>query len=118
MHRNDIQLPFKRYQIGVVFRGEHPKKGRFREFVQCDVDSIGTRSLTADAECVAVGTTYLLLSPGRASGTLRELWLKVQERWLRLRLAQARRSRGMRIVKDDEPRSPRKSSGKDDPWIH
>ncbi|MFN7973748.1 MAG: histidine--tRNA ligase [Acidobacteriota bacterium] len=55
----DLPRPFKRYQMGTVFRGEHPKKGRFREFVQCDVDIVGTRSLTADAECIAVGTTLL-----------------------------------------------------------
>lgn len=58
MHR-DLPRPFKRYQIGVVFRGEHPKRGRFREFVQCDVDIVGATSLTADAECIAVGTALL-----------------------------------------------------------
>ena len=37
-------MPFKRYAIGSVFRGERPAKGRFREFVQCDFDTIGTES--------------------------------------------------------------------------
>ena len=49
-HRNDLSWPFKRYAIGSVFRGERPAKGRFREFVQCDFDSVGTTSPIADAE--------------------------------------------------------------------
>ncbi len=55
----DLPMPFKRYQVGRVFRGERPKRGRFREFVQCDIDIVGTESLTADAECVAVGAALL-----------------------------------------------------------
>ena len=49
-----IPLPFKRSQIQPVWRAERPQKGRFREFYQCDVDTIGTESPVADAECVAV----------------------------------------------------------------
>ena len=54
MHKNELNFPFKRYQIGKVYRGERPQKGRFREFYQCDADIIGDgeRSLIADAECV------------------------------------------------------------------
>jgi histidyl-tRNA synthetase len=49
-----IPLPFKRSQIQPVWRAERPQKGRFREFYQCDVDTIGTHSPIADAECIAV----------------------------------------------------------------
>ncbi len=58
MHRN-LQKPFKRYQIGNVWRAESPSRGRFREFSQCDADIIGTQSLTADAECLAAGYTAM-----------------------------------------------------------
>ncbi|WP_068421354.1 histidine--tRNA ligase [Planctomyces sp. SH-PL62] len=49
-HMDEVGVPFKRYAIGSVFRGERPAKGRFREFVQCDFDTIGTDSRLADAE--------------------------------------------------------------------
>src|SRR5919112_730593 len=49
-HVDELGVPFKRYAIGSVFRGERPAKGRFREFVQCDFGSIGTESPPADAE--------------------------------------------------------------------
>ena len=51
-HMNDIAFPFKRYQIGKVYRGERPQKGRFREFYQCDIDIIGNGELSIayDAE--------------------------------------------------------------------
>jgi len=51
-HMNDITFPFKRYQIGKVYRGERPQKGRFREFYQCDIDVIGNGELSIayDAE--------------------------------------------------------------------
>ena len=50
---NELIFPFKRYQIGKVYRGERPQKGRFREFYQCDADVIGENlSLTYDAECI------------------------------------------------------------------
>lgn len=52
-HR-DLPMPFKRYQIQPVWRAEKPQKGRFREFVQCDVDVVGTTSMLADAEIIAV----------------------------------------------------------------
>lgn len=53
-HVNDLGTPFKRYAIGSVFRGERPAKGRFREFVQCDFDIVGTESPIADAEITQV----------------------------------------------------------------
>lgn len=51
-HFNDLSFPFKRYQIGKVYRGEKAQKGRFREFYQCDIDTIGNGdlSLVNDAE--------------------------------------------------------------------
>lgn len=53
---NDISFPFKRYQIGKVYRGERPQKGRYREFYQCDIDIIGDGelSLINDAEMPSV----------------------------------------------------------------
>src|SRR5262245_52159479 len=53
-HVEELGVPFKRYAIGSVFRGERPAKGRFREFVQCDFDTIGTESVLADAEIAQV----------------------------------------------------------------
>ena len=53
---NDITFPFKRYQIGKVYRGEKPQKGRYREFYQCDIDIIGDENLSIinDAEMPSV----------------------------------------------------------------
>lgn len=53
-HLNELNLPFKRFAIGSVFRGERPAKGRFREFTQCDFDIVGTENVVADAEIVLV----------------------------------------------------------------
>src|SRR5271157_4304177 len=53
-HVDELGVPFKRYAIGSVFRGERPAKGRFREFAQCDFDTIGTESVLADAETAQV----------------------------------------------------------------
>ncbi|HEX4131787.1 MAG TPA: histidine--tRNA ligase [Pirellulales bacterium] len=53
-HANDLGMPFKRYQIASVWRGENTQRGRYREFMQCDFDTIGTRSLAADIETALV----------------------------------------------------------------
>jgi histidyl-tRNA synthetase len=53
-HVEQLGVPFKRYAIGSVFRGERPAKGRFREFTQCDFDTVGTEGVVADAETVQV----------------------------------------------------------------
>ena len=53
-HLNDIGTPFKRYHIGTVWRGENPQKGRYREFMQCDFDTIGTAANIADIETLLV----------------------------------------------------------------
>lgn len=52
MHRNELYLPFKRFHISKVFRGENTQRGRYREFTQCDFDIVGTESLSADLETV------------------------------------------------------------------
>ena len=51
-HQNDISFPFKRYQIQPVWRADRPQKGRYREFYQCDVDVIGSKSLLNELELV------------------------------------------------------------------
>ncbi len=53
-HQNDLAMPFRRYQIQKNWRAERAQKGRFREFVQCDVDVIGSNSVLHDAEIVSV----------------------------------------------------------------
>jgi histidyl-tRNA synthetase len=53
-HHNTLGLPFKRYHIGNVWRGERPQAGRFREFAQCDFDTIGTTSIASDIETILV----------------------------------------------------------------
>jgi histidyl-tRNA synthetase len=50
----DLAKPFKRYQIAPVWRAERPQKGRYREFYQCDVDVVGSKSMLADAEIINV----------------------------------------------------------------
>jgi len=49
-----IPLPFKRYQIQPVWRADNTQKGRYREFIQCDIDTFGTNSPTADAEIISI----------------------------------------------------------------
>ena len=56
---NNIPLPYKRYQIQKVWRAEKPQKGRFREFTQCDADTIGTDSILCDAEFIQIGIEVL-----------------------------------------------------------
>ena len=51
-HQNEIEFPFKRYQIQPVWRADRPQKGRFREFFQCDADVVGSTSLWQEVELV------------------------------------------------------------------
>ncbi|WP_322550271.1 histidine--tRNA ligase [Flavobacterium psychraquaticum] len=51
-HQNEIEFPFKRYQIQPVWRADRPQKGRFREFFQCDADVVGSNSLWQEVELV------------------------------------------------------------------
>ncbi len=53
-HINELGTPFKRYHIGTVWRGENTQAGRYREFMQCDFDTIGTESNAADIETLLV----------------------------------------------------------------
>lgn len=53
-YQNDLPMPFKRYQIQPVWRAENTQKGRFREFLQCDIDTVGLSSPLSDAEIIAV----------------------------------------------------------------
>jgi histidyl-tRNA synthetase len=59
-HINELGTPFKRYHIGIVWRGEKQQKGRYREFMQCDFDTIGTRSIASDIETALVMHDLLL----------------------------------------------------------
>ena len=52
MHQNELDFPFKRYQIQPVWRADRPQKGRFREFYQCDADVVGTKSLIQEVEFI------------------------------------------------------------------
>lgn len=52
MHRNELYLPFKRFHVSKVFRGENTQRGRYREFTQCDFDIVGTESFSSDLEIV------------------------------------------------------------------
>lgn len=54
MHRNELQLPFKRYQIQPVWRADRPQKGRYREFYQCDADVVGSDSLLNEVELMQI----------------------------------------------------------------
>lgn len=70
----NLPKPFKRYQIQPVFRAENTQKGRYREIYQCDIDTVGTSSLSADAEILAVISTSL-----KALG-FKEFTIKVNSR--------------------------------------
>ena len=56
-HREELQLPFKRYQIQPVWRADRPQKGRYREFYQCDADVVGSDSLLNEVELMQIVDT-------------------------------------------------------------
>ncbi len=58
-YQNELAMPFKRYQIQNVWRAENTQKGRFREFLQCDCDIVGTTSALSDAEVIATSAKAL-----------------------------------------------------------
>ncbi len=67
-----LTKPYRRYQIGPVWRQEKPGPGRFREFYQCDFDTVGTESMAADAEiCAVVSTCFEALGIGRGDYILK-----------------------------------------------
>ncbi len=57
MHQNEIDFPFKRYQIQPVWRADRPQKGRFREFYQCDADVVGSKSLLQEVDFIQLYDT-------------------------------------------------------------
>ncbi len=57
MHRDELQMPFKRFQIQPVWRADRPQKGRYREFYQCDVDTVGSDSLMNEVELIEIVDT-------------------------------------------------------------
>lgn len=61
-HYNEIKFPFKRYQIGKVYRGERPQRGRYREFYQADVDIIGNDKLSINYDAYVIATISEALS--------------------------------------------------------
>jgi len=73
-HKNDLPLPFKVIQMGEVFRAERPQKGRNREFVQCDIDIIGTKSVDAEIELIDTTANALL------NFNLKNLTIRINDR--------------------------------------
>src|SRR5215213_2041291 len=69
-HVGTLGTPFKRYHIAPVWRGENTQRGRYREFMQCDFDTIGTKSVAADAEIILV-VRQLLTEIGFTKFTVR-----------------------------------------------
>ncbi len=69
-HSNALGMPFKRYHIASVWRGENTQRGRYREFMQCDFDTIGTESVAADVETVLVAHD-LMRAIGFPNSTIR-----------------------------------------------
>lgn len=65
MHQHEVALPFRRYQVQPVWRADRPQRGRYREFVQCDADVIGSNALINDAELILMydEAYYLLKLP-------------------------------------------------------
>ncbi len=87
MHHDEVGIPFKRYHINKVWRGENPQKGRYREFVQCDFDIVGVDSPEADYEILSMmhrafselgieGYTFHISHRGMFSTFLEKIGLK------------------------------------------
>src|SRR6476661_1719775 len=78
-HVNELGMPFKRYHIAAVWRGENTQRGRYREFMQCDFDTIGTRSVAADIETALV-IHDLIRQIGAAFGRELKFTIRVNNR--------------------------------------
>jgi histidyl-tRNA synthetase len=78
-HASELGLPFKRYQIGTVWRGENTQRGRYREFMQCDFDTVGTRSVAADIETALV-IYELLRTIGGVFGGMQGFTIRLNNR--------------------------------------
>ncbi|MCX6738743.1 MAG: histidine--tRNA ligase [Candidatus Parcubacteria bacterium] len=70
-HFSELTFPFRRYQIQKVWRAERAQKGRFREFLQCDVDIIGTKNMASDAEMLSVIFSVFQKIPSAGNFTVR-----------------------------------------------
>lgn len=80
-YQNNITFPFKRYQIQPVWRADRPQKGRYREFFQCDVDVIGSKSLNNEVELVQI------MSTGFKALGLPDVTIKINNRKILLSMA-------------------------------
>ncbi|MEQ8917426.1 MAG: histidine--tRNA ligase [Roseovarius sp.] len=79
-HRNDLPTPYRRYAMGPVWRNEKPGPGRYRQFYQCDADTVGTASMAADAEiCAMLADTLEALGIERGDYVVRVNNRKVLE---------------------------------------
>jgi histidyl-tRNA synthetase len=78
-HAKDLVLPFKRYHIATVWRGENTQHGRYREFMQCDFDTVATRSVAADIETALV-INDLIRRIGTAFGRELKFTIRVNNR--------------------------------------
>lgn len=83
MNRNEITFPFKRYQMQPVWRADKPQKGRYREFMQCDADVVGTDSLLCEAEIV------LMIHEAFAALGIKDFIIKINNRKILTGIADA-----------------------------
>ncbi|MDR2171039.1 MAG: histidine--tRNA ligase [Planctomycetaceae bacterium] len=79
-HFSELLFPFKRYHIGKVWRGENTQSGRYREFMQCDFDTIGTRSIVSDIEILLIINDLLERIDLRSGGSFTQFKIKVNNR--------------------------------------
>ena len=79
-HYNDLSLPFKRYQIGKVFRGERAQKGRYREFYQADIDIVSEENLSIMYDVDIISTLYSVISMISSSFNLGKFKIKISNR--------------------------------------
>ena len=94
----DIKKPFKRYQIANVFRADNPQKGRYREFCQCDADIVGSESINADAEILAL-TGFVLENLGVKNIEIRVNDRKFLDEYLNLeKISEDKKTFVLRII--------------------
>jgi histidyl-tRNA synthetase len=81
MHVGKLGIPFKRYAMGPVWRGENTGHGRYREFWQCDFDTIGTTSVSSDAEALLVAHDLTVAAGLCCESTTGRCWAGFWRRW-------------------------------------
>ena len=113
-HISELGTPFKRYHIATVWRGENTQRGRYREFMQCDFDTIGTRSVAADIETALV--IHDLMRAHRLRASSRSASTTA---WCLAACSEARPGRqehgrccGPRQARQDRPRKSRRGDGR------